>query len=134
LCYSLLIQEEDFYGFRSEDLGLIAYRNITSPASSSPRTFGNKGKHGVPSSQSSLLWNSPKKSLPRTPLDRQDSKEEGETIKISKSENVYAKQYRKRESYERKYTPTKVTRKTTEPSPKLKSKSNVMFNFAPRGE
>ncbi|XP_031566509.1 histone-lysine N-methyltransferase 2A-like [Actinia tenebrosa] len=129
-------EEEDFYGFRSEDLGLVAYRKITSPISSSPRTFGNKGKHGVLSLQSDLSWNSPKKSFQQIPLDRQDSKEEREENKLSKSENVYAKQYRKRESYERKYTytPTKLIPKTTEPSPKLKSTSKVKFNFAPRGE
>lgn len=136
VCSSLFIQEEDFYGFRSEDLGLIAYRSVTSPTSSSPRTFGNKGKHGVLSLQSDLSWNSPKKSFSQIPLDKKNTKEEREGDKLSKSENVYAKQYRKRESYERKYTysPTKVTTKTTEPSPKLKSTSKVKFNFAPRGE
>ena len=138
---SLFIQDEDFYGFRSEELGLIAYRKVASPTSSLPRTFGNKGKHGVYSLQQDLSWNSPKTSFLHSPLEEQNSKDKREGNKLCKSENVYAKQYRKRESYERKYsytppiTPTKITpTKTTEPSPKLKSTSKVKFNFAPRGE
>lgn len=52
----------------------------------------------------------------------------------SRGENIYAKQYRKRESYERKQSPIKQpVMQLTEASPKLKSTSQVKFNFAPRG-
>lgn len=133
--FFLFVQVEDFYGFRSEDLGLVAYKRLSSPTRISMRTLADKDHYGVASFPSHSPRQSPEKSLSPSSSFSENFSMESRKNSASRSENVYAKQYRKRETYERKFSPLKppIIQQLTEPSPKLKSTSQIKFNFAPRG-
>lgn len=78
---------------------------------------------------------SPEKSLSPTSSSSEIYSFESRRNSASRGENIYAKQYRKKETYERKYSPLKspIIQQLPEVSPKLKSTSQIKFNFAPRG-
>ena len=126
----LYLQEEEFLGFRAEDVGLKAYRNFST--ASRPSSPSKEGSHSTRtfSRQSSIS------SVPESPtkpkLGRETKKWFGAVV-----EDSYAKQYKKRDSYERKYSPLKLAKvkqrtvrkesqqdgkRTKESSERLKSK------------
>ena len=96
--FCFCLQEEEFLGFRAEDLGLKAYRSfsLVSSGVSSPSKESSHPARPL-SRQSSVNSVSEPASLP-VPL-KPKKKWFGAVV-----EEGYAKQYKKRDSYERKYS------------------------------
>lgn len=129
-------EEEDFYGFRAEELGLKAYRSFSVKEYLDGSERVNYRKDGVRDSQSRnySISHSPKLSQESAHRKR-EARETGSKKSASpSSENIYAKQYRKRESYERRFAPplAKVVFEKACLPPNLKSTTKVKANFVPR--
>ena len=78
---------------------------------------------------------SPKKLPQKSPQRKRNPKEtESKQLSSSSSQNIYAKQYRRRESYERRFARPLVKVAFDKPclSPNVKSTTKVKANFVPR--
>ena len=130
-----LLQEEEFYGFRAEDLGLKAYRSfsVREYLDGSERVSYRKDAHGVRGSHPRYSVGHSSK-LPSEASHRKSTAKETENrlTTASPSQNIYAKHYRKRESYERRFVRPAIAFDNSCLSPNVKSTTQVKAKFVPR--
>lgn len=131
----LLVQDEDFYGFSAEDLGLKAYRSfsVKNYRESLHRSLPRRNGGILASRPTGRPRGRPRKYplVPGTGSPKQASRKRADVC-TTPSNNIYAKQYKSRVSYERRYSPQYARLSIASSNVNVKSTSEVRAKFVPR--